>query len=161
MKTHIIDYETPLLEAINDIIKHEFALVKQFNKIKDIITIADVSQDFYKLSEPFLLLEQIENNLRVLLDGKYLLEEIKSKCKEEDRDISYIDDLSFGEYIRLIENEGNWEKLQIPIDRVCFINKLHEVRLIRNDVMHFDPDGITHEQHQILKKMSVFLQKFI
>ena len=30
----------------------------------------------------------------------------------------------------------------MPIDRVTFVKDVDEVRRIRNDVMHFDPEGI-------------------
>ena len=68
-------------------------------------------------------------------------------------------DLSFGEYIHLLEREDSWSKIQLPIDRKSFIEQPENVRRIRNDVMHFDPDGITPEDLKVLRKFVVFLQK--
>jgi hypothetical protein len=48
--------------------------------------------------------------------------------------------MNFGEYVRLLENPANWSKLQLALDRVVFTKMLNGVRLVRNDVMHFDPD---------------------
>jgi hypothetical protein len=45
-------------------------------------------------------------------------------------------------YVRLVQNEENWSKLGLAIDRVEFARVLDRVREIRNDVMHFDPDGL-------------------
>lgn len=52
----ILDYETPLLNAISKIIENDFALVrKSDDTISGIVTIADISSQFLNVSEPFLL----------------------------------------------------------------------------------------------------------
>ena len=158
----ILDYELPLLDAVKKIIEKEFALVKKTdNTISGIVTIADISSQFMNVTEPFLLLEQIENHIRLLLDGKFLLEEMKefSNGDGDDREIEYIDDLTFGNYIRIIEKSENWEKLNLSVDRGHFIKQLDKVREIRNDIMHFDPEGITNEQRTDLLKMAKFLME--
>ncbi len=60
---------------------------------------------------------------------------------DADREVSDLADLSFGEHIRLLENPDRWQALSLRIDRETFVNYLNEVKEIRNDVMHFDPDG--------------------
>lgn len=158
----IVGYDAPILDAVQRIIKHDFALVqKSDNTISGIVTIADISTQFINFTEPFLLLEQIENHIRQLLDGRFLVEELRDICNSTDRDrvIEYIDDLTFGEYVSIVENPDNWEKLQLSIERSHFIKYLDKVRKIRNDVMHFDPEGITAEQREDLLKMSNFLME--
>ncbi len=160
----ILDYETPLLKAISEIIKNDFALVKKSDEtISGIVTIADISSQFLNITEPFLLLEQIENHIRQILDGKFLIEELKELCKigEEERNIEFIDDLNFGDYIRIIGNPDNWKKLNLSVERAPFIKQLDKVREIRNDIMHFDPEGITDEQREDLNKMSKFLMTIV
>lgn len=158
----ILDYETPLLEAISIIIKKEFIIVqKQDKSVCGIITIADISAQFLTVSEPFILLEQIENHLRQILDGKFLIQELKDFCKtiEIDREIENIDNLNFGDYIRILEKPDHWERFKLTIDRVHFIKQLDKVREIRNDIMHFDPEGITDVQRDDLYKMAKFLKE--
>jgi len=58
----------------------------------------------------------------------------------------------------LLQKEDRWEKLQLLIDRGSFIKRLEEIRDIRNDVMHFDPDGISEEDLQVLRDFTLFLQ---
>jgi len=163
----ILDYETPILDAVARIIENEFALVrKNDNTICGIVTIADISLQFINVTEPFLLLEQIENHVRQILNGKFLLQELRDFCKigEEERKIDFIDDLNFGDYVRIIEKPEHWERLNLSIERSYFIKHLDSVRQIRNDIMHFDPEGITEEQRADLLKMSKFLmelRKFI
>jgi len=78
---------------------------------------------------------------------------------DEGRDVGSVSDLTFGEYIRLIENPARWARLGLPIDRKTFCGKLEVVRLIRNDVMHFDPDGIPQTDLEQLRDLARFLQR--
>ena len=161
----ILDLDTPLLDAIKTVIKEEIVLVQKKDKtLSGIVTITDISSQFFTLTEPFLLLEKIENLIRLLLDDKFLVEEIKELCKEDSQnkdEIEFIDDLTFGQYIRLIEKEENWNKLKLKIERVPFIKQLNKIREIRNDIMHFDPEGISQEQRDDLINMSNFLTELI
>lgn len=68
-------------------------------------------------------------------------------------------DLSFGEYVRLLENDAQWQKIRLPIDRGVFCNLLDKVREIRNDVMHFDPDGVPPEDLERLRYFANLLQR--
>lgn len=156
----ILKLNTPLLEAIKTVISKEFVLVQRKDQtLSGIVTIADISTQFLSLTEPFLLLEQIENLIRLLLDDKFLVEDIKAFSEDEGlkNDIHYIDDLTFGQYIRLIEKPSNWKKLNLKIERSPFVKQLDLIRQIRNDIMHFDPEGITTEQRQALVNMAKFL----
>jgi predicted transcriptional regulator len=158
----ILDYNTPLLEAIAIIIKKEFVLVQKSDKtICGIVTIADISKQFLSISEPFLLLEQIEKHIRQILDGKFLLKELQDFCSTDDpyKKIEHIDDLTFGDYIRIIEKPEHWDKLKLTVDRSHFIKQLDKVREIRNDVMHFDPEGLSDNQKQDLLNMAKFLME--
>ena len=160
----ILDYEKPLLEAISIVTKREFALVVKHDKsISGIITIADISEQFLKLTEPFLLLEQIENHIRQILDGKFLVEELRDFCKIGDleRNIELIDDLTFGDYIRITEKPEHWDRLKLSIDRKHFIKQLAKIREIRNDIMHFDPEGISDNQRYDLTQMARFLMDVV
>lgn len=83
------------------------------------------------------------------------MEDIKKLCEETSspKKIRTIEDLTFGDYIYLIENPERWSKLKLKsVDRVVFIEKLKEIKNIRNDIMHFEPAGITSSQHTQLKK---------
>ncbi|WP_163400634.1 CBS domain-containing protein [Flavobacterium fluviatile] len=158
----LVSYETPLLEAISTIIEKEFVLVYKSDKtITGIVTIADISFQFLSVTEPFILLEQIENHIRQILNKKFLVADLKELCKigEVERDIEFIDDLNFGDYIQIVGKQENWDKLNLAIERSHFIKQLDKIRQIRNDVMHFDPEGITQEQREDLIKMAKFLME--
>ncbi len=155
---NILPLDKPLLDSMKVINEHGFVLVKgSDNVICGIVTVADISYVLGYITEPFMLLEEIEKNLRLLLDGIFLKEDLARMFP--DFSYSTIDDLTFGDYIRIIENESNWKKLSIMADRSKVKNVLDEIRNIRNDVMHFDPDGLSHSDFESLRKASRFVAK--
>ncbi len=160
----IVDFETPLLDAVSIILENQFVLVQKADKsLCGIVTLTDISIQFLKVSEPFILLEQIENHVRQILDGKFLVNELKEYCKigNYEKEIEYIDDLSFGDYIRIIQKPENWNRLQLSIERIHFIKHLDKIREIRNDIMPFEPDGISAGQKEELIKMAKFLAEVV
>jgi hypothetical protein len=54
-------------------------------------------------------------------------------------------DLTLGDYERVLENPAMWSKLGWALDRSKFISRLKELREIRNDVMHFNPDPLQED----------------
>lgn len=158
----VLKLDTPLLDSVRYVYQNEFALVEDNErKICGILTTSDISKQFLTLTEPFLLMEEIEGQIRFLMNDKFLLEDIKKCCNEQERKVESIDDLTFGEYIRLLQIEENWAKFNIPVDKVIFLKALDEVRMIRNDIMHFEPDGISEEQHSCLVKVSKLLKSMM
>lgn len=49
-----------------------------------------------------------------------------------------------------------WQDLGIPLDRAESVSAINDVRKTRNDVMHFDPDGIPDTSlHQLRNLVQV------
>ena len=143
--------DTPLLDAVKYVYQREFAVVEDDSKqICGIRTTTDISKQFLVLTEPFLLLEEIEGQIRSLMDNVFLLEDIKQICNEPGREVNCIDDLTFGEYIRLMQSEDKYKRLYINLDKSILLKALDDVRKVRNDIMHFEPDGISKEQYNTL-----------
>jgi len=156
-----ISQSMSLFNAVKIIIDKEVVLVRNSeNAICGLVTATDISEQFITISEPFLILEQIENHIRKLLDGKFSIDKLRENSIEEEstRKVESISDLTFGEYIRLMENPENWEQMSLNIDRTTFIKRLDEIRRIRNDVMHFHPDGISESDFEILRQTSSFFE---
>jgi CBS domain-containing protein len=157
---HEVNSTDSLFRVIGRIVEHSYVLVRaQDRTISGIVTTTDLSLQFQQLSEPFLLLAEIENHVRKLIDGRFTVDELSSVKDQADpeRVIETVADLTFGEYIRLLENPDHWAKTGLRVDRKVFVKELDKVRLIRNDVMHFDPDGITNEDHSLLRHFVQFL----
>jgi CBS domain-containing protein len=157
-----LNADVSLFAAISMIVEHGYVLIRDGqNKISGIVTTSDLSLQFRQLGEPFLLIGEIENHIRRMVDGKFTPEELKAVCDPGDteRQVSSVSDLTFGEYLWLLQNPAHWERLGIAIDRKVSIEKLDKVRQIRNDVMHFDPDGLSPDELEMLRSFVLFLQK--
>ena len=159
---HVVSASSSLFSVISQIVKFEYVLVRASDrKITGIVTTSDLSIQFRQLTEPFLLLAEIENHIRSLIDGCFDADELSGARDNSDtaRRIDSVADLTFGEYIRLLENPVNWKKINLNVDRVIFTKELDKIRKIRNDVVHFDPDGISEDAQETLRRFVNFLQQ--
>lgn len=160
----ILPSDTPILKALEDIHKHGFILVSNNKKrICGMITTTQMSSTYKTLTDKFLLIEQIERQVRAILNGKFTLGEINDIIKKEQgaQEVNSIDELTFGQYLRIIEGNENWKKLNLKFDKKIIIEKLTAVKNLRNDIMHFDPTDITPEQVNELSNVSDFLNSVI
>ncbi|MCZ2155475.1 MAG: CBS domain-containing protein [Bryobacterales bacterium] len=152
----IVDSHRTLFEAIPTIVDYGYVLVRDRTdrRITGIVTSSDLSRQFQTLSEPFLLIREIELHVRQLLERKLVsqdLERLGTPSGAASKPAQRVDELTFGEYVRLVQDPEIWEKLGLKIDRRALAKLLEEVRTIRNDVMHFDPDPMTSEELDILR----------
>lgn len=159
----VVDGNGTLFDAIPTIVKHGYVLVRdpQDRRITGIVTASDLSLQFQQLAEPFLLLREIELHIRQLLQAKVSAEDLDWLASADTTapKPKSISDLSFGGYIRLLQRAEVWVKLSLNIDQASLTAQLEEVRQIRNDVMHFDPDPMTAKQLDVLKNATKFMQQ--
>ena len=159
----VISSETSLFDAIGLISRHEYVIVHAADRtICGIVTATDLSQQLKSLAEPFMLVGECESLLRGLVHGKYSREQLATAKDPTDtnRVIDGVADLTLGEYVRLIENPENWSSLRLrSVDRGTFVGYLKRTRDIRNDVMHFDPDGLDPEAIQDLSSFVKLLKQ--
>jgi hypothetical protein len=142
-------------------VEHDYVLVRGSDqRIVGIVTTSDLSLQFQQMTEPFLLLGEIENHIRRLIASHFDQAELAA-AKDSTagpRQVETAADLTFGEYKRLLEEPSRWDRLGLHVDRVLFNRLLDRVREIRNDVVHFDPDGIPNDDLQVLRDFARFLR---
>ncbi len=156
--------EDSLFTAFRKIVEHEAVLVRGGDgSIVGIVTSTDLSTMFREQTEPFLLLSEIENQLRRLINGHFSSEELAAAKdpEDEEREVDGVIDLTFGECTRWLEKPEHWQRLGVGLEGKTFVRKLGEVRRIRNDVMHFHPDGLSAEDLQRLKDVRRLLQRVL
>ena len=157
----IIDIATPLLDAVDVIQRRDYVLVQdKTNKITGIVTASDIAQQFAQISSPFLLIGEIEGQMRrLLIRGKFTPKRLRaSQNPESAKPIESPADLTFGGYVQLLRKKENWDCLGLSgIDRDEFVDRLDEVREIRNEVMHFSLDDLPPET---IKKLESFADFF-
>jgi len=154
--------DTPLIQAIEVVKKHDFAVVLAKDKsLYGIVTVNDVTNQFIEETEAFVLLNELENHLRNLLRDKILVEDLKNLCCREGHDISSIDEMNFGDYVTVFGNEKQWQKLHIAADRKSFIEELENIRIARNKVMHFRPAGLEEDNKDLLRHFVGYLRVLV
>lgn len=163
-EARIVDSNRTLFDAIQTIVEYGYVLVRdqRDRKITGIVTASDLSLQFQSLAEPFLLLREIELHVRQLLEGKLGVEDLNVLIDPSNptaRKPECMADLSFGQYVRLFQRPEIWAKLDLKIDSGVLTALLEEVRVIRNDVMHFDPDPMTQEELRTLKRAVRLMQE--
>jgi predicted transcriptional regulator len=141
---HEVRYDKPLREVLQTLEESDFIFVRDDkNLISGIVTTADVVHAYGELATPFFLIGELDQALRRVISRTFTIEEIRPLCGlSASRVIESFDDLSMGDYQRVLENPVMWEKLGWPLDRAIFAKQLNELREIRNKVMHFNPDPL-------------------
>lgn len=159
---HELRHDASLFLAIPAIVANDYVLVRaKDNTICGIVTASDLSLQFRQLSEPFLLLGEIESHIRQVIASRFSVDELQVAKDGVDtgRTISSAADLTLGEYILLLDHADRWAKSGMPWDRRVFCAQLHRVRELRNDVMHFDPDPLSDADLDTLREFARFLQR--
>lgn len=157
-----VSADDSLFTAIPIIAEFDCVLVRAADKkITGIVTASDVSEQFGQLAEPFLLLAHIENEIRAIISSRFSADDVRSIAARphEQKQISSVAEMAFGDYVGLLQQEQMWQKLGTTMDRRTFVSDLDEVRLIRNGVMHFRPDGIGDDELVSLRRFSAFLDR--
>ena len=163
-RVRILDQDAPFFEAVDTITEREVVLVRgKDRKITGIVTTSDLSREYHEMARPFLLLEEVEDRIRILITRNLSATEIRQAKDPDDdtREIEDVDDLTFGDYVRLLESPENWEKLRLGIDRKLFVKLLDDVREVRNDVMHFRPDSFEPEDLDKVRMLRSLLEQLV
>jgi predicted transcriptional regulator len=158
----VAPYDRELMDVLPVLKEHEFVFVRNDqNAIAGILTYADVVRHYGTLSTPFLLIGELDQRLRALIAKTFFIEEITPLCDPQvTRGIGAFDDLTMGDYQQVLGNPNMWAKLGWPLDRHTFVSRLDEMRQARNDVMHFNPDGIPDETVAKLRALLSLLRTY-
>jgi predicted transcriptional regulator len=148
-------YDQELIEILPLLEASDFVFVRnEKNEVAGIVTTADVVGLYRELATPFLLIGELDRVLRELISHVFTLDEVRGLCDRGGvRSIESFDDLDMGDYQRVLENPDCWRRVGWPLDRVSFIERLSELREVRNDVMHFNPDPLPALTVEKLRKI--------
>lgn len=159
--TDPVELDQDLLAMIPRIVDEGFLFVRSRDqRLSGIVTMADLSIEFSNLATPFFLLGEIERRLRRTIDECFSADDLRAVLAPDDpdREVQAAQDLTFGEYGRLLEDPSKWPQLSWSVDRKTFVDRLNEVRHIRNDVMHFSPDPLDDDQVSVLRNFIRWLR---
>jgi CBS domain-containing protein len=143
-----------LLDHIARIIEHQFIYIYDPSNIYvGIVTATDLAESFLATSGPFIKIGEIEHRLRTLVNQLPLpvIQQAK-QSGDSSREVKSASDLTFGEYVRILEKSENWDQLAVPFDRVTVVQNLREVNDARNDVMHFRPSPFDSQMTEAIDR---------
>ena len=153
-------FDQDLVDVLVTLYDHEFVFVRNSeNKISGIVTSSDVVKLYGETATPFFILGEIDHLLRGLVSDEWTIEQVIEVCDPDiERRIESHDDLTFGDYQRMVEHPERFEVLGWPLDRRTFVKALDDVREIRNRVAHFDPDPLEPEAVALLRNFLYMLR---
>jgi predicted transcriptional regulator len=162
IKARDVTYDQHLIDVLPLLADFDFVLVRdQTNAIAGIVTANDVAAAYGTMATPFFLIGELDQRLRRILSDAFSVEHVANLCSPDgDRDISSFDDLSIGDYQRILQNKEAWEALGWPLDRKVFVKRIDELREIRNDLMHFNPDPIPEDAVHKIRHMIALLREY-
>lgn len=141
--------QAELLPWIPQIQQHGYAFVRNDqHAVTGIVTAADLTSQFGIRVEPFVLLEELEQRLRRLLNralgaARITLEAVHSQLRPHRRNrVRGADDLTLGEYRFVLAPQDHWVALEWDADQDLVLESLRECADFRNRLMHFSPDPL-------------------
>jgi CBS domain-containing protein len=147
----VVHADDDLLGQIDVIYRNDFVFVRQSDgQISGIVTTADLTLRFRDLTIPFFELGEIERRLRRCISQVFSAEQLRAATG--NKKLKSADDMVFGEYIRLLNNDVRWREIGwTKYECATFIEYLEEARKVRNRIMHFgeelsaaDAAALTH-----------------
>jgi CBS domain-containing protein len=141
----VVMIDEEVLPRVPDITLRGYVVVRDVDQtLCGIVTTTDISEQFRELAGPFLLVGEIERRLRRLVSAHHDLPQLQAARHpgDDQRVVTSVADLTMGEYIQLLDQEGAWSRIGWDVERRVFIETLHDFRELRNEVMHFSPDPL-------------------
>jgi len=151
-----------------EITKYGYVLVKDDSgRCFSVVRSGDLAGELLRLTENFLLLQEIENLVRMIIEmTEPNAEEIEASVHEDNRGKDKtLEQLTFSEYkslilnpavrARLLKNYGVSEQLVRQIAN----EHIEHTRIIRNKVLHFHPDENNEQAKMLLSNSRDYLRR--
>jgi len=161
---HAFPISATILDVLQEIERNDFVMLHDAQgHICAILTASDFTKQYMQLVQPFILLYEFESHLRHLLLGVFSEAELKHFISAQGtKECTRIEDLTLGQYGELLEQDNNFDRLQLPrTNRAAFLHQLGIVRDIRNKVMHFRSVGLSNEEMNILKNTVRYMRNIV
>ena len=107
------------------------------------------------------MIGRIDQSLRRIVEATFPMKTITTLCDPDGlRDLSSYDQLTMGDYQRILENPDCWTKLGWSLYRKTFSARLDEIAKIRNNIMHFNNDPLPDDVVSMLQNFIDLLQDY-
>lgn len=155
-------FDSDLIDVLQVLESEDFVFVRDAtNAVTGIVTTADVVRAYGQLATPFFLIGELDQLLRRVVTDNFTLNEVRVTCDEDgDRNLQSYDQLTMGDYQRMLQNGAHWSALGWPLDRATFASRLSDLREVRNDLVHFNPDPVPDQSVAQIRHMIQVLRKY-
>ncbi|SDZ44785.1 hypothetical protein SAMN05421684_5146 [Asanoa ishikariensis] len=137
----VFDYDRRLLDVLATLQENEFIFVRDFDrKISGIVTAADVVRKYDDTAIPFFLIGEVDQELRQLIVNTFDEDTVRGACNSAGIGFKSLETMTVGQYQAVLASPDCWQQLGWPLHRAQFVKRLDEIRQVRNNVMHFNPD---------------------
>jgi hypothetical protein len=145
-----------LLENIDMIEKYGFFFVRGTDdRVCGLVTAADLSVAYRRLTTPYFQLGEIERCLRHCINTHFSTEQMRAAVNRNKHRINSADDMEFGQYKEVLGDDALWSTLSFGFDHVTFIDELDEARKVRNKIMHFGKELTSDEQAKLARCLNL------
>jgi hypothetical protein len=157
-----VPYTADLISTLPLIQSREFVFVLGADRsVTGIVTLADVVEVYGQMASPFFMIGRIDQRLRRIIEAAFSIKTIVALCDSDgERSLDGYDQLTMGDYQRLLENPDCWDNLGWALDRRLFSARLTEIAQIRNNLMHFNNDPIPDDMVFMLQNFLDLLQEY-
>ena len=117
-----VPYTADLIGMLPVIQSQEFVFVSGVDRsVTGIVTLADVVEVYGQMASPFFMIGRIDQSLRRIIEATFPMKTITPLCDPDGlRDLSSYDQLTMGDYQRILENPDCWTKLGWSLHRKTF-----------------------------------------
>lgn len=143
-----VSSEAELLSQLPLICEKDFIFVRSpdDDRVCGILTAADLTGKFGDLTTPYFQLGEFERRLRRCITSAFEPSDLQTAVRRHSAE-----DMEFGQYLELFDDEDRWKQMKWGIDRTMFIEYLDEARRLRNRVMHFGRELDSAERHRLVE----------
>lgn len=162
IKADPVPYTADLISTLPLIQRNEFVFVVGSDQsVTGIVTLADVVEAYGNMASPFFMIGRIDQRLRGIVEAIFPMETISVLCDPDSRrSLSGCEQLTMGDYQRILENPECWDKLNWQLDRKAVCARLDEIAKIRNNLMHFNNDPLPEDVISMLQNFLGLLQDY-
>lgn len=143
-----VTVEADLLGVVAEVSSRDYVFVRAVGSHKPvgIVTVADLSDQFYIMARPFALVEEVERRLRRCTDERVPVAAMKAAAGNKGAQILGAANLTMGAYKHLYKDRENFEYLGWALDHTTFFDLLSAVHALRNNLMHFSTDPLGEQE---------------
>lgn len=157
-----VPYTADLISTLPLIQSREFVFVLGADRsVTGIVTLADVVEVYGLMASPFFMIGRIDQRLRRIIEATFSIKTIITLCDSDgERSVDGYDQLTMGDYQRILENPDCWDNLGWALDRKLFSARLTDIAHVRNNLMHFNNDPLPDDMVSMLQNFLDLLQEY-